>query len=262
MEKHIWFPLYANDFLASSKIAMMSTEEIGAYILLLCHAWQDPQCSLPLEEEALKRLGRISMDISRVRDCFEKKSGRLINKRLLKEWEKVQHNKEKASKAALQRWHPSSNANAYANALHPQCSSPSPSHLSYSSPVASATSKETKEVKTPLATLAGPTPSEILALWNGTGLHPCKNLGERLKKRLATVLKDHPDPVWWQDLFARIAASDFLAGRKTDWTATLDWSVGPKNLAKILAGNYDENVKPSPTKNMIEKFLQGGTHDS
>lgn len=90
MDKPHWFPFFTNDFLASSKIAVMSTEEIGAYVLLLCHAWNDPDCSLSDDDPILIRLGRFSGDISRVRACFIQKNGRLVNERLEKEWKKYQ----------------------------------------------------------------------------------------------------------------------------------------------------------------------------
>lgn len=44
---------------------------------------------------------------------------------------------------------------------------------------------------------------------------------------------------WWCDLFDRVASSHFLTGRRTDFRATLDWLCGPKNLGKVLDGQYD-----------------------
>ena len=108
MPKPHWFPFYPNDFLASSKVALLTTEEIGAYLLLLCHAWQDPQCSLPDDDEALSKLGRIKGDMTSLRACFTVKKYRLINERLYKEWIKANEQKELASKhgkqGAMKRW--------------------------------------------------------------------------------------------------------------------------------------------------------------
>jgi uncharacterized protein YdaU (DUF1376 family) len=101
MEKPHWFPFFVNDFLASSKVALMSTEEIGAYILLLCHAWNDPTCSLPIASNSLSKLGRISGDLSKIRACFVERDGRLVNERLYVEWEKT--NKIRAVRADLGR---------------------------------------------------------------------------------------------------------------------------------------------------------------
>lgn len=37
----------------------------------------------------------------------------------------------------------------------------------------------------------------------------------------------------------KIAQSDFLSGRKTDFKADFDWAFGPKNFPKVLDGKYD-----------------------
>lgn len=64
------------------------------------------------------------------------------------------------------------------------------------------------------------------------------------KAILARIGDDHPrlDPAWWAAYFERVAASDFLAGRKTSWRATFDWTLGPKNMEKVLQGNYDNRT--------------------
>ena len=139
MSKPIWFPFYANDFLSSSKVAVLSTEEIGAYVLLLCHAWQDPTCSLPHDDEKLSKLGRIKTDMTALKECFTVKKGRLVNERLYTEWLKANENKEVASRnghnGAIKRWHTKAIATPLATPLatpmanewQNDSSSPSPS---------------------------------------------------------------------------------------------------------------------------------------
>jgi hypothetical protein len=61
-----------------------------------------------------------------------------------------------------------------------------------------------------------------------------------IRKRLLSRINEHPGLVWWTAYFDKIKDSAFLTGRKTDFAATLDWVLGPKNMAKILAGNYEE----------------------
>jgi uncharacterized protein YdaU (DUF1376 family) len=131
MAKPIWFPFYPNDFLASSKVALLTTEEIGAYLLLLCHAWQDPQCSLPNDDEALSKLGRIKGDVTALRSCFTVKKHRLINERLYKEWIKAKEQRELASthgkQGAMKRWTATPLATPLATPIQNHSSSPSPS---------------------------------------------------------------------------------------------------------------------------------------
>ena len=44
---------------------------------------------------------------------------------------------------------------------------------------------------------------------------------------------------WWRWFFQRVAASDWLTGRVKDFVCDLDWLVGPKNMAKVLNGRFD-----------------------
>lgn len=123
MKKPHWFPFFANDFLASSKVALMSTEEIGAYLLLLCHQWNDPKCTIPSDAEMCQKLSRSNVNLEKVFLCFKKVRGRFVNVRLYKEWEHTMNNKKLASEHASMRWQNVRNASA----LPRQCSSPSPS---------------------------------------------------------------------------------------------------------------------------------------
>jgi|CXWL01.1.fsa_nt_gi uncharacterized protein YdaU (DUF1376 family) len=108
MAKPFWFPFYPGDFLASSKVALMTTEEIGCYFLLLCHAWQDPMCSLQNDDEILKKLSRFSGNLDAVKACFTQKNGRLINNRMYGEWvksKKIRRLKRKAGvMGMMKRW--------------------------------------------------------------------------------------------------------------------------------------------------------------
>lgn len=90
------FLFYPRDWLSCSKIAVMTPAQIGGYIMLLCHAWNDPDCSLPDDDKELSILSRLGEgwfgDDGRVlRKCFQthaKKQGRIFNKRLSLEREK------------------------------------------------------------------------------------------------------------------------------------------------------------------------------
>lgn len=82
------FQLYATDFLSDPKVLAMTTEEVGAYILLLCAEWIDGP--LPLEHHYLARIARMTPErfneawksISR---CFEVRDKTISNPRLERE---------------------------------------------------------------------------------------------------------------------------------------------------------------------------------
>lgn len=70
------------------------------------------------------------------------------------------------------------------------------------------------------------------------GIKPTKLVAPELKKTVEARLREHPTKEFWEGYCREVAASDFLCGRKTDFQACLSWLCGPKNMAKVLAGNY------------------------
>jgi uncharacterized protein YdaU (DUF1376 family) len=57
------FQFYPQDFASDSKVEAMSTEAVGAYILLLCKAWrEEPPGSLPDDDSVLARWARLNPD--------------------------------------------------------------------------------------------------------------------------------------------------------------------------------------------------------
>src|SRR5215831_704618 len=90
------FQFYAKDWLSSKKIAMMTLEEEGAYIHLLAHCWDSPDCTLPDDDSELAQLSRMGErwfngGSTTLRKSFvphPRKPGRLTNLRLLEEFRK------------------------------------------------------------------------------------------------------------------------------------------------------------------------------
>lgn len=110
MSKSPAFQFYANDWLSSTKITLMTPAQEGAYIRLLCYAWNDPDCSIPDDDQQLAVLSRLGEgwfnNGSRlVRECFEphpEKQGRLVNRRLLEERQKQEQWREKSRQGGIQ----------------------------------------------------------------------------------------------------------------------------------------------------------------
>jgi uncharacterized protein YdaU (DUF1376 family) len=84
------FQFYADCWLSSKDILLMSPSEEGAYIRLLAIAWLEPDCGLPDNDEELALLSRLGKDWDgrsreKIRAKFRAEGGRLYNDRLLEE---------------------------------------------------------------------------------------------------------------------------------------------------------------------------------
>lgn len=91
-EKAPAFQFYPADFLSSSKVARMTLTEIGAYTVLLCHAWLDD--GLPTQVPEIAKLVRMSparfekLWAGALSECFQECDGKLLNIRLERERDK------------------------------------------------------------------------------------------------------------------------------------------------------------------------------
>ncbi|WP_439627550.1 DUF1376 domain-containing protein [Gemmata sp.] len=110
-----FFAFYPSDFADDFNVAAMSTLQVGAYVLLLCKAWQaDPPASLPNDDQILARLARVDAatweEIKRgVLVPFRVGTdGRLHSKRLRQEYDealkRMRTAKEKGRRGSDQRW--------------------------------------------------------------------------------------------------------------------------------------------------------------
>lgn len=60
MDRPPFFAFYPADFAGDINVEAMSTIQVGAYMLLLCKAWQaEPPASLPNDDQILARLARV-----------------------------------------------------------------------------------------------------------------------------------------------------------------------------------------------------------
>jgi hypothetical protein len=73
-----------------------------------------------------------------------------------------------------------------------------------------------------------------------------KVLSEPRKAKLKASIKqfknsehDFENVETWSRLFDYISTSDFLMGRKSDWSASFDFIINKSNLLKIVEGQYD-----------------------
>lgn len=96
------FQFYPADYLADANVQMMSLEQEGIYIRLLCYCWREG--SLPNDEEALARLVSKNCtltDLRVVAKCFEPNGNRLVHVRLEAEREKQAEWRAKSAQGGL-----------------------------------------------------------------------------------------------------------------------------------------------------------------
>ncbi len=81
-------------------------------------------------------------------------------------------------------------------------------------------------------------------------------LSDGLKSNLKSRWREDEkrrDLKWWEWYFENVSLSDYLTGKINSWMASFGWLIGPKNMTKVLNGQYLN--KGSKTDRAIEEFL-------
>lgn len=88
----------------------------------------------------------------------------------------------------------------------------------------------------------GPTPDDLMALWNETRgpLPQVKALSADRRKKAKARLHDNPHLDFWRDIIERMSRSAFCRGERTDWQANFDWLLKPDTALKISEGKFDD----------------------
>lgn len=73
--------------------------------------------------------------------------------------------------------------------------------------------------------------------WNAERKTACRSRWTD-KAALGKYTTEEAGVAYWRKVFAFVESSDFLAGRGGRWSADFDWVMKPKNLIKIIEGNY------------------------
>ena len=110
-----FFPFYPKDFCSDPKVEAMTTLQVGAYMLLLCKAWEEnPVGTLPCDDTVLARYARMRpkewlKNKDAVLQAFFQEGGRWHQKRMVAEYAKAQnthlHKSEAGKKGNEVRWH-------------------------------------------------------------------------------------------------------------------------------------------------------------
>lgn len=107
MSKPAALPLFGDSYLADT--THLTTEEHGAYLLLMIAAWRQPECSLPLDDRKLARIAGLSgkkwTSIKEtILEFWTVENDRIYQARLRKEHVYVCQKSEANRKSAEARW--------------------------------------------------------------------------------------------------------------------------------------------------------------
>jgi uncharacterized protein YdaU (DUF1376 family) len=124
-------PIFGDAYLADT--THLTTEEHGAYFLLLLAAWRQDDCGLPNDDRKLARIvGLSTKKWSSVKvtimEFWTVEGDRIYQQRLRREWIFVRQKSEGNRKSAEARWNKQSTENKQSDAMrsHSECNAPPP----------------------------------------------------------------------------------------------------------------------------------------
>ena len=254
-DKPASMPLFADAYLADTM--HLSTEEHGAYLLLLMAAWRQDDCALPFDDKKLARIAGLSPQKWRtvketILEFWTVDGDRIFQSRQRREMEWVEQKRRTNRVNSVKGWEKRKaeaddtqgienkqtglsdrNANALPDGCENDAPPPPPPEVIE---VANATSCPTADADGPKLE-----PNHIMEFWNEIAPvlgKPCirKLTPERRELLKARIAQNSLDD--FHEVFANIRASPFLRG-DTGWNGcTFDWVFKKANFQKILEGNY------------------------
>jgi uncharacterized protein YdaU (DUF1376 family) len=192
------FQFYPQDFLADINVKLMTTEAVGAYLLLLCHDWIE--IGIPDDDGALAILSGMREHWTNIREqvmkCFKKRGKKFFNHRLEEEREKqnafrlkkIDAGKASAKSRERKKLHYGDIVNTCSTDV-PECSTSVPTHVDkvfeqnstlQSSSSSSTSVKEKEKEKSPsLSKIHDPLAAEMSEDFQALAEH-WKSLGQFL----------------------------------------------------------------------------------
>ena len=257
MSRLPFMPFYPADFAADTMD--LTTEQIGAYFLLILHSWRLSEGSLPNDMEWLKRVlpkmhghtfNKLVPPLLN-RFFFLNENRRWENKRVSKERQKADKLSANQSQNARKRWDAVNKNKGLPDAaamplqLQPQLQDNiNPNGLIVNAEVVDL-SEASKSRKTETLRAFGETWNALAAELGLSAIETIKPGSTRERHALARareLVADFPDlAAGLNALAARIRGSPLLRGEigNRQWRATFDWVLNASNFTKIMEGNYE-----------------------
>jgi uncharacterized protein YdaU (DUF1376 family) len=236
----------------------LSAEQFGAYCLILFATWRNNGKPLPNDDALLARVCRASKTHYKAKlkawvlPFFDISDGYLHQKRLEKEWFRVQNFVEKQRRngklggrpkllKTQETTKPSGSVWLNPNESQTKATKPIPIKKEDTGAIAPE-SNGTKPASPQIGAL-------MVEVWNlettGSGLRAVMKVHPtRIAKCKSRFVDDFGNDIEkWRECVRRVVASQFLVGNNShSFKASFDWVLEPRNLAKILEGNYDGEI--------------------
>lgn len=240
------FQFYPDDFLGSGKVGMMTLDEIGVYMLLLCLDWNET--GFELDTVLLARWCRTDEGSFKgawvmVGRCFVEKGGRWFNPRLEQERAKQAEWRAKSRAGGL------NSGRARAKAFnHPSTTLQPPYEPKGNTPTPSPTPKEKHVAKQP----ANPPKLEVVAVgWTAEGsAWWVETVGRMTPGRFGKALKPFVDRFGWPSVQAAMIRWCIEQGAdgkqlKVEWFADVcaKQLTSPTNGTNPYAGWMDDELE-------------------
>ena len=230
MSKDPAFLFYHQDFFTG--VSDMTNEEVGAYIKCLCvqaskNGISDKHMLIICQSHEIHNLIKSKFVLNPETNLFE-------NLRLKSEIEKRRKYSESRSinrkKALIKPKKDADTSQSYVE--HMEDENEDENEIEEENET--ETEIQVKKPKIPF--------QEIIDIFNSVcvDLPRVEKITESRKKSITNRIKENSLEVLG-DVFKKVAESDFLSGRKSDWKASFDWIMNPTNFVKILEDNYKNN---------------------
>lgn len=226
-----WFKFFPQDWFGSARVSVMTLEQQGAYVRLLCHCWNSGDCSIPDDDCKLARLSGLESkwraSAETLRECFEVhpiKVGFITNPKMWDLWQDRESRREASSRGGAK-------AQAKRKCTSSPLGSPLPNQLASPSQVLEPSNTESKKEDSryikptqevtvprgfrPLGEMSlgsffdNPETRRLLTLWGQTSaideiradsaLVKCQGLGWTIEKINRSIEKSYMGG--WRDLY-------------------------------------------------------------
>ncbi|MCK5607572.1 DUF1376 domain-containing protein [Candidatus Pacearchaeota archaeon] len=287
------FQFYPKDYLSDINVQLMTLEERGAYLQLMCHEWEEK--GLPTDDDDLSILSGLGdkwfeKSGDKIKKCFTIKKDKLIHPRLEKERKKQKTRRDvmaaasKKGVAARQRKRKEVKGREILDVPQgtpqdipqdiPQGDGKVTSSTSSPSSSSSASTKE-EDIKPSVPSDEGTTQKKELSkdiklffdAWNEvakqSNLTSALELTPDRRGKIKTRLGERPLD-GWKEIFNMAGKITFLNGVNQDgWQASFDWIIkNTGNGLQVLEGKYKKLMNNFITKESAEEIIKNKTGGS